>query len=95
MRAIAAVPANPDALPELEAAELRADFFHPARDFMPTDERIFHPGPVAVLENRVAVANAARIDLNENFPVTGLGNGTFHEFERAAFLGDLGNEHST
>src|SRR5262249_4910039 len=59
--AIAAEPADADALTGLPARHVRTDGIDHARDLVAGNARIAHAGPVAVLRQRVAMAQAARL----------------------------------
>ncbi len=93
MSAIAAIPAHADALARLEAGDTGAVFLHPARDFMTGDAGKLHAGPLPLLEDLVAMADAAGLDLDQDLTGAGLRDGTFHEFERTACFRDLRDEH--
>ena len=94
VRAVAAVPADADALAGLEDLHAGPDFLHAAGDFVPRHKGKFHPRPMALLEDRVAVANAAGVDFNENLSLPWLRFGAFDEFKGTTGLGDLSDEHT-
>jgi hypothetical protein len=51
--------------------------------------RILDAGPIAFLDQGVAVANAAGFDFNSHLVARGLGNISFDEFEIATGFADL------
>ncbi len=64
-----------------------ADSIHHTNDFMAGHAWIFEPWPVAFLHHRIAVADAAGLDLDPYLSGGGLGNFTLDNFKRAAGCG--------
>src|ERR1700679_3709036 len=62
--AMSAMPAHADALARLPLSDARAHGIHHADEFVPGHARIFDAWPMTFLHQRIAVANAARLDFD-------------------------------
>jgi len=89
-----AVPSDSDALAGFPIGNVRTDTVDAAGDFVSGNAWVLEAGPIAFLYERVAVADAAGLDLNPDLGATGLGNISFDEFEITAGFADLDSLHS-
>ena len=88
--AVAAVPAEADALAELEERDVGADGVDDAGDLVAGDARdIGVPGHMAFLGERVAVADAAGLHANADMAGAGIGELLLDELKRSAGGGYL------
>ena len=86
---MSAMPAYADALTFLPFNDVIADCIDAARDFMTRHTRILKPGPKTLLDDKIAVANAARVHFHANLPSARLRDVAFHQFEVSTGLADL------
>jgi hypothetical protein len=88
-----AVPSDSDALAWFPVRNIGADSVDAAGDFVSGDAGILDSGPIAFLNQRVAVADAAGFDFNSDLGAAGVGNVSFDEFEVTAGFDDLNSLH--
>ena len=84
-----AEPADPDALAGRPALDAVAHHVDHARDLVPGDAGVGDAGPVPLLGQRVAVADAARLHGHADLPAPGLGRLALDELEVCSCAGDL------
>ena len=92
--AMTAMPADAHALARLPVGDVGADRVDAPGDFVSGHSRILQAGPVAFLHDRIAVADAARLNLDADLIAGGLGNIAFDKFKIAAGLADLDGFHA-
>ena len=90
---MSAMPADADALTLVPFRDVNADCLDASRDFMSRHPGILKPGPAAFLDEKIAVANAARLHFDANLPHAWLGDIALHQFPVSARLGDLRRLH--
>ena len=93
VKAVAAVPADADALAGLPVGDVSADGVDAAGDFVSGDAGILDAGPMAFFDQRIAMADAAGFDLNSDLVAAGFGDVSFDQFEIAAGFADLDSFH--
>ncbi len=93
MAAMTAMPADACALGGFPLRNTRAHGIHDPDDFMAGNARILQARPMAFLDQRIAVANAAGLDFNPHPAGRWLRNVTFNDFKRPARTGDLRGTH--
>src|SRR5438093_9323278 len=91
--AVAAVPANPDALASLPWLHAFAHSVNNSNHLVSRHTWILNTRPESFFDQRIAVTNSARIDLDPHPPRLRLGNISFNQFERPAGTRDLNNTH--
>ena len=91
--AVAAEPADADALAGLPALDALADRVDDAGDLVAGDEREGDAREAALLGEHVAVADAAGLDPDEDLAAAGLGHLALDQLEVAALLGHLHRSH--
>ena len=91
---MAAVPSDADALAGFPVGNFRADSVDAAGDFVSGNAWILEAGPMAFLNEDVAVADAAGFDFDPDLAAGGIGNVSFDEFEIAVGFADLDSLHS-
>ena len=69
---MSAMPADTYALTFLPLRNIGSDCIDASRDFMTRHSRILESGPQTFVNENIAVANAARLDLDSNLPGGGL-----------------------
>ena len=77
---MAAMPTYADALSLGPSSNVVTDRIDPSRDLVTRDTRILKPGPQTFFDQRVAMANAACLDLHAHLAGTWFGNVAFDEF---------------
>ena len=87
--AVAAVPAEADALAGLEERHVGADGVDDAGDFVAGDARVCDAGQEADLGERVAVADAAGLHADADVAGAGIGEFALNQFKGSARSGDL------
>ena len=87
--AMAAVPAQTDALAGLEDRDLGANRVEHTGDLVAGNARVLDAGPYAQLGKRIAVANTAGLDTDTNVPRTRLGKFALDNLEVSAGGGHL------
>ena len=70
-----------------------ANGVHDANHFMAGHARILQAGPVTILDQRIAVADAAGLDLDSHPPRAGRGDFTFNHFQRPVRARNLYGTH--
>jgi hypothetical protein len=90
---MAAVPADTDAVALLPLANAAAEFVNHAGNFVAWNAWVLQAGPVAVLHQVIAEADATGLYLNENLAGTGRRYLAFHDLKIASGLGDLNCFH--
>jgi hypothetical protein len=88
-----AIPPDPDPLTGLPRIYSRADGVDDACDLMAWYERVIDAREGTFLRPRVAVANAAGLNLDPHLPCFGLGTLAFDQFERSLRFWDLNRFH--
>ena len=88
-----AMPAHPDALAVFPPGDAAAARIDPPRDFMARHTRILKPGPQALFNEHIAVANAARLHLHAHLSSAGLTDVAFYQFPVSAWFADLRRLH--
>ena len=87
---------TPAALPSC-GSDLTVDFGYyksvTIGDFVSRDARVLDARPEALFGQRVAVADAAGLDLDSHRSSAGLRDFAFHEFERSLRVWDLNSTH--
>src|SRR5213078_3262819 len=78
--AMAAMPTDSDTLALLPRGHVVAQPTDAASDFMTRHARILKPGPDAVLDERIAVTNAACFNFDANLPDARLRDVAFYQF---------------
>src|SRR2546423_1694582 len=91
--AVAAVPADADTLPLGPVRDARADRVNDSRDFMSRHARVLNARIAALFRQRVAVADAAGLDLDAHLSGNRLRDFALDEFKRAVRLTDLHDTH--
>src|SRR5215467_12268168 len=91
--AVSAVPADTNALARLPDFDVGAHDVDTPRDLVPWDARVREPGPEPVLDEHVAVTDAAGLDLDAHMMTLRVGNRTLHELEVTARLSHLHRLH--
>ena len=91
--AVAAVPPHPDPLADPPRHDPGAERVDPARHLVPRHRRVADAREGPVLDEGVAVADAAGLDPHPHLPGTGLGDVPLDQLERRARLGDLDDAH--
>ncbi len=81
MSAMTAVPADSHALAGFPLRDTRAHGIHDPDHFMAGHARILQAGPVAFLDQRIAVADATGLDFDPHPAGARLGNFTFNDFK--------------
>src|SRR5262249_57140171 len=92
-RAVTAVPADADAGAGLPCRDALADRVDAPRDLVPGDARQREARELAGPHDRVAVAHAARLDLDAHLARSGLRHFAVDQFERSTRLADLDSLH--
>src|SRR5262252_3199266 len=92
-KAVSTVPADTDALTGLPDLDVGAHDVDAPRDLVPRDARVREPGPEPILDEHVAVTDAAGLDLDAHLMTLRVGNRTLHELEVTARLGHLDRLH--
>src|SRR3954467_7442379 len=87
------VPADADPFASLPPDYAGADRVHPSSDLVSRNSRQLHPGERGCLDHRVAVADAARLDLDADLSRSRLGDLALHDLERAICPGNLHGLH--
>jgi len=87
------MPADPDPLPRRPARNIGADFIDAADHLVARHPRILEARPQSILGAAVAVADAARLDLDPDRAGAGLPDVPLDEFERPARLPHLDRAH--
>jgi hypothetical protein len=87
------VPADADPLTACPLSNTAADCVDSSRDFMAWDSGKLKPGPKAVLDEHIAVANAARFHFDADLSGARLRDFAFHQLPIAARFADLGYFH--
>src|SRR6185369_2758707 len=93
--AIAAEPTDSDTLPGLPARNRGSDGIDESGDLVPGNTRIRDSRPMAFFGERIAVAQAASLNLDPNLPRSRLRNRAVHQFKRPARAGHLHCTRST
>jgi hypothetical protein len=88
------MPSHAYPLTGLPQRDIGADRIDAAGDLMAWHARILKSGPHAFLNQRVAVADAARFHLDANLAATRLGHGALNDFEITSGLADLHGFHT-
>src|SRR5205085_4131893 len=91
--AMAAVPADADTLTFRPTGDACTDRINQTSDLMSGNARILYARKAALLNNRVAVADAAGFDLDAHRASARLWHVALHEFKRAIRLTDLHDAH--
>ncbi len=87
--AVAAMPAEADALANFKERDVGADGIDDAGHLMAGNTRVSEAGPIAELGERIAVANAAGLNANANVAGAGIGKLLLDKFECSAGSGNL------
>src|SRR5436190_778936 len=85
--------ADPDALAHPPAVHALAERFDHAGDLVPRHARMVDSGKAALLDERIAVADAARVYAHERLAEAGLGDLSLDQLELAAGLAHLHCPH--
>lgn len=93
LSAEAGIPADPDAIANGPTDDGGADSVNYADNFVAGNLRIFQAGPVAFLDERIAVTDSASMDFDADISRTGLGDITFYKFKWASGPGNLDCAH--
>ncbi len=91
--AVAAVPTHAHSLPWFPAGHTGADRVDHSGHFVTGDTRVLNPRDAPLFRDRIAMANAAGVDLDPHPAGTWLRDGTLHDIKRSARAGNLGNAH--
>jgi len=91
---MASVPSDSDALAGFPVGNVSTDGVDAAGDFVSGNAWILEAGPMAFLNEDVAVADAAGFDFDPDLAAGGIGNVSFDEFEIAVGFADLDSLHS-
>src|SRR4029077_2929573 len=86
---MSAMPAYADSLTFSPLRDVATDRIDAARDFMTRHTGILKPGPETLLDDEIAVANAARLHFHANLLSGRLRDVAFHQFPISAGLADL------
>src|SRR5262249_54063252 len=92
--AIAAVPPHADPLAPLPSGDAGADRVDHTGHLMAGNSRVLNTREKALLRDRIAVADAAREDLDPHRSGARFGDGPFNNFERFIGATDLHHTHS-
>ena len=84
MAALAAEPTHSDALTDVPANDTRPDGIDHARDLMAGRAWIHQAGKTSVLGFRIAVADAARLDMNSHLACVGFRHIALDQLERTS-----------
>src|SRR5438105_2093130 len=90
---MASMPAYADALAFTPDSDIAAHRIDAPRDLMTRYPGILESGPNAVLNEHIAMANAARLHFHANLPGTWLRDIAFHQFKIAARFTNLRRLH--
>jgi len=93
MAAMTAMPAHADALARFPLRTAGADGIHDPDDFMAGNARILQAGPMAFLDQGIAVADATGLDFDPHLAGARFGDWAFYDFKRSARAGDLRGAH--
>ena len=91
---MAAVPADSHAIADRPRGHVGTDGIDHSRNLMAGHARILETGPVALLDEKVAVANAAGGDFYADRAGAGLGEGTLGDREVGAWFCKLYDLHA-
>ena len=89
MAAVSAVPADADSLTGLPVEHVGTDDVDNTNDLVAENTWVLDAGPVTLLGEYVAMAEAARFHFDADLARTGLRNFLLNEFKRATSTGDL------
>jgi hypothetical protein len=87
------VPTHADALPGLPLSNIWTHHIDASCDLVTRNAGILKSGPLSFFNERIAVADATRLDLDANLAARGLRDGTFHKFKVSTGLADLNGFH--
>jgi hypothetical protein len=87
------VPSDSYALAGFPVGNVGAYSVNASSDFVSGNAGILDAGPIALLYERVAVADTAGFDFDPDLVAGGIGNVSFDEFEITAGLADLDSFH--
>jgi hypothetical protein len=93
MPAIAAMPANANALADIPLGDALPQRINGSDNLVTRHTRILNAGQEPVLDDRIAVADSAGLDFDSHRIGRWIGYGTFDYFEGAARAGDLSDAH--
>src|SRR5439155_7567394 len=91
--AIAAVPADAHPLARFQLADARTDGIDDSGHFVARNSGILNPRPESFLDQRIAVADAARLDFDPDRSRARLRDRPFHNLNSALTPRDLRNPH--
>jgi hypothetical protein len=94
MKAVAAVPAHTDSLPNGPSAYSAAKRVDSAGNLVPGNARILQSGPETILHQHVTVANPASFHFDPNLSFSRLWHVSFNELKIAMGLADLNSFHA-
>ena len=94
LKAVSAMPSHTDSLPWLPQRYVGANRVDASGDLVAGDARILKSRPDPFFDQRVAVADAAGLDLNSHLAAARMGDRTLDEFEISAWLADLDCSHN-
>jgi hypothetical protein len=89
LEAVSAVPSHADSLPGLPQSHVGADRVDTSGNFVARDSGILETRPEPFLHQRIAVTNAARLDLDAHLTAGGLGDWALDDFEISTGFADL------
>src|SRR5690606_22828154 len=89
----AAEPADTGAVAHFPATDIRTYRFDRADDFMARNSRILQPWPVALDNERIAMAYTASVNPDQQLAVTRRGNFPLNTFEFSSGFGDGHCDH--
>src|SRR5215472_6641469 len=86
---MAAVPTDTDALPHSPCCDLVAKYLDASRNFVAGNARILKTGPKSLLDQRIAMTDPARFNLDQDFAGVWLRDFAFNQFPISVSLADL------
>ena len=91
--AISAMPTGADALADFPIGDAGADGVDHSGDFVAGNSWVLNVGEESFFNDRIAVADATRLNLDSNGSGRWIGNVTLDDFERATGPGNLCDAH--
>jgi len=87
------MPTGSDALTDFPIGHAGADGVDHSGDFVAGNPRVLNVGKDSLFDNRIAVADATRLNFDSNGSGRRIGNVSLDDLERATGTGNLCNAH--